>query len=314
MSTYSTQINAILRDRLVPKMCELSMEVAKIEPYSYSNTRLEDSKRQLDYMAMLYDFLYEYAIGVEELENGKLVSVVRLIDPPNRERRVLELLSRGNQRVKRNTAGYKLLIDKLEYFPNDTFITPGSEITITIIYTSAVVIDGEKSISAITGGATQTSNGFEIVIQNKTIPLTLGGTNLTITAQAMEDSVPIGAPQVYTIPIAHTIDSTFYYGVGAQALDVAGIQALTKFWEPRGSKTLLFSPINQVYYFAYPQSYGDLVSIRDTNGFNITTDWTKTVRTFTLSLPNYAGGTSPYNVYEFKNLTTQTNFDITFNF
>jgi hypothetical protein len=207
-----------------------------------------------------------------------------------------------------------LLIDKLEYSPNDTFITPGSEITITIIYTPAVVINGNKSISATTGGSTQTSNGFEIVIQNKTIPLTLGGTNLTITAQAMEDDIAIGAPQVYTIPIAHTIDSTFYYGVGAQALNVAGIQALTKFWEPRGSKTLLFSPNNQVFYFAYPESYGNLVSIRDTNGFNITSDWTKTVRTFTLSLPNYAGGTSPYNVYEFKNLTTQTNFDITFNF
>lgn len=312
MSTYSTQINSIISDRLLPKMCELSMEVAKIEPYSYSNTRLEDSRRQLDYMSMIYDFLYEYATGVEELENGKLVNIVRLIDPPTRESKTLDLLGKG--RKSRAVAGYKLLIDKLEYSANDTFITPGSDISITVIYTPARVVAGEKSISLVVAGVTQTSNGFEIVIQNKTIPLTLGGTNLTIVAQAMEDDVAIGAPQTYTIPIAHTIDSTFYYGVGAKALDVPGIQALTKFWETRGSKTLLFSPVNQVYYFAYPQSYGDLVSIRDTNGFNITTDWTKTVRTFTLSLPNYSGGTSPYNVYEFKNLTTQTNFDITFNF
>jgi hypothetical protein len=313
MSTYSEQINTILRDRLIPKMRELSLEVAKIEPFSYSNTRLEDSKRQLDYMSMIYDFLYEYQIGVEELDNGKLINVVRLIDPPTRERKTLEMLRKGRTAPTKPKSGYKLYINKLEV-KDDTVITPGQSITITAIYTPAKNLLGEKSITLVVDGVAQTSNGFTIVLQNKEVPLEDGGTQMVIGIQPIEDGGAPIAPYVKVIPIDNVIDSSFYYGVGAKALNVGDLQSLTQFWEPRSTKTLVFNPSNEVYYFAYPVNYGDLTMIRDTNGFDITSDFTKRVETFTLSLPNYSGGTADYNVYEFDNLTTQTNFTITFNF
>lgn len=313
-STYSKQINIILRDRLIPKMQDLTMEVAKIEPYSYSNTKLEDNKRQLDYLSMLYDFLYEYAEGNEELDNGKLVNVVRLIDPPTRERKSLEMLSKSRNATKRAVTKYTLLLDKLEFSANDSFITPGTDVTFTVIYTNSLQISGEKSIAVTIGGVVQTSNGFTMVIQNKNIPLILGGTTLTLTAQAMEDEVAIGAAQTFSIPIANVIDSTFYYGVGAPSANAATIQAMTKVLGPRESKTFTFSPVGQVYYFAYPVSYGALTSIKDDNNLNITEDFTITTKTFDLELPNFGGGTSPYFVYEFENITSQPTFDITFNF
>lgn len=80
LSTYSKQINVVLRDRLVPKMEHLSSEVARIEPYSYSSTILEDNKRQLDYYSIIYDFLYEYVNGCEEITNSKLTNITRLIN------------------------------------------------------------------------------------------------------------------------------------------------------------------------------------------------------------------------------------------
>ncbi len=307
MSTYSTQINTILRDRLVPKMRELSMEVAKIEPYSYSNTRLEDSRRQLDYMSMIYDFLYEYTIGEEELENGKLINVVRLIDPPTRNKKKIELLLRSRTNTK-VIAGYKFFINDSEV--NDsTIITPGEVITITAVYTPAVPINGATSITLTVDGISQTSSGLMITLQNKDIPLTSGGLFVSLVAQATG-----AAPEIKTIPIDTIADSTFYYGVGAVDLNVSGIQALTKVNEAVGNKTFRFSPVGQVMYFAYPLNYGALTAITDPNGFQIISDFTHTSdKVFTLNLPN-GGVTGVYHVYEFNNITTQTNFDITFKF
>lgn len=108
--------------------------------------------------------------------------------------------------------------------------------------------------------------------------------------------------------------SPFYYGVGAVGLSVAQVQGLTKQIVATGNKTYTFSPSNQVYYCAYPASYGVLTSILDTNGFEVIGDFTLRVVSFTNNSPNYKGGTVSYNVYEFNNLTTQTNFNITFKF
>lgn len=311
MSTYSTQIETILQEKLVPRMNELSMDVARAEPYSYSNEKLEDDKRQLDYLSMIYDFLYEYTYWSEELNNGKLVNIVRLLDPPTREKKSLDVLSRSKNRSVRIITGYKMFIDKLEV-TNDTIIAPGSKITITLTYSTTAKIYGSKSISLDVDGLTQTNDGFTITLQNKEIPLSLGGTTLVFTAQAIEDNTPIGSPQIYNVPVDIVIDNTFYYGVEAPGF--TNITTLTKLLGPRESKTLSFSPVSQVYYFAYPASYGDLTSILDNNGFDIITDFTKSVLSLPLTYPNFDGGMSDYNVYEFNNLTSQPTFNTTFNF
>lgn len=102
--------------------------------------------------------------------------------------------------------------------------------------------------------------------------------------------------------------SPFYYGVGAPDLTVAQVQALTKSVSGFGDKAYQFSPVSQVYYFAFPAAYGELISILDTNGFETIADWTLRTEDFTNNPTNYNGITVAYYVYEFNNLTTQTNF------
>ena len=108
--------------------------------------------------------------------------------------------------------------------------------------------------------------------------------------------------------------SPFYYGVGAAALSVANLQALTKQVVAKANHTYTFNPTSQKMYYAYPASYGTLTSIIDPNGFNITADWTLSTPTFTNNPTNYNGGSVTYNVYEYNNLTTQTSFNVIFNF
>lgn len=108
--------------------------------------------------------------------------------------------------------------------------------------------------------------------------------------------------------------SPFYYGSGGQGLTVAQLQALTKQVVATGTKVYTFNPSSQVMYIAYPASYGTLSSILDPNGFETIADWTLKVDSFTNNSPDYEGTTVTYNIYEFNNLTSQTDFEVTFIF
>ena len=206
MSTYSDQINVVINERLLPKMQNLSMQIANIEPYSYSSTELEDYKRQLDYYSMIYDFLNEYALGTEELDNAKLVNIVRLVDAPSQERKSSNYLSTSISKALKAKTGYKLYLNKTEITP-DTIITPGTVISITVIYTDTTYKSGDQSIHLTSGVLDETSDGWTISIQNKIIPLSLDGTTLTIFAQAKLDGAVVNAGQTYTIPIGHQIQT-----------------------------------------------------------------------------------------------------------
>ena len=180
------------------------MEIANEEPYSYSSTELEDSKRQFDYYSILYDFLYEYSIGSEELDNGKLVSVVRLIDAPSKERRSIDYMMPGQGNPFKVKTGYKLFIDKVP-FAADSYIEAGTTVTLTVVYTpiDEVLL---PSISLSSGTLSETSGGFTIILQNKIIPLSAEGSSLTLSVQAYDDQVAIGAGQIFIIPIGQQIE------------------------------------------------------------------------------------------------------------
>ena len=100
----------------------------------------------------------------------------------------------------------------------------------------------------------------------------------------------------------------YYYGVGAQHLAAADVALLTNDIASQCNKSYSFSPTNEVYYFAYPASYGVLTSILDTNGFETIGDWT--IRTENIT--NTYGEMTSYFIYEFNNITTQTGFINTF--
>jgi hypothetical protein len=110
--------------------------------------------------------------------------------------------------------------------------------------------------------------------------------------------------------ITYTFVYPFYYGVGAQALSFASVQGLTKLIQVKQNTTTTTSPTNQVYYFAYPQAYGSLISILDQNGFETIGGYTQRSGTMTL----LDGSTQNYYVYEFNSLTTQVNFRNTYKF
>ena len=104
---------------------------------------------------------------------------------------------------------------------------------------------------------------------------------------------------------SNTVYATFvhpyYYGVGAVGTDP---ETLTKLVQSKGSKTLSFSPNKQHIIFAYPKSYGDLKSIKDSNGFENINGFTKT-----------EGGSSvPYLIYTSNEASTNTNFKLTFSY
>lgn len=110
--------------------------------------------------------------------------------------------------------------------------------------------------------------------------------------------------------ITYTFVYPFYYGVGAQGLTCAQVQALTKSVKTKSNTTVVTSPVSQVYYFAYPASYGNLTSILDTNLFETISDYTKR----TVSCTMLDSTTQTYYIYEFGNLTTQTNFSNQYKF
>jgi hypothetical protein len=108
--------------------------------------------------------------------------------------------------------------------------------------------------------------------------------------------------------------SPTYYGVSAPAATVTTIQGMTKAVQAKANRTYAFSPTVQVFYYAFPASFGVLTSILDANGFETIGDWTLRVENFLNNSPDYEGITTSYNIYEFNNLTTQVAFNNTFIF
>lgn len=105
-----------------------------------------------------------------------------------------------------------------------------------------------------------------------------------------------------------------YYGVGVSGLPVSSLQALSKRVVAKSTLDASFTTSNQKIYFAYPASWGALTIIKDPNLFDITSDFTRTTKSFINNPPNYNGVTMDYYVYEYNNLTTLTNFTVHFIF
>ena len=311
MSTYSEQINAILQDNLIPKMRVLSMDIAKYEPYSYTSTTLEDRRRQLDYYSMLYDFLYEYATGSEELTSAKLTNIVRLLEPPSREKKSFNWV--GYRPIEKPYTGFKFYVNDLEV-TDQTLLEPGTLITITVKYVSYTTIPvGAKRMDMVQPAVASTS-GTTIILANYLIPYSLAGSVLPVEVELYIDG-NFYTDRDININVGYmTTNKVFYYGVGAVGLTPAQIQGLTMVIEPKSSKTFKFSPDSEVFYFAYPASYGLLTSILDHNGFDMISDFLQTTENFTLAIPNYPSGIQSYYVYEYDMITIQNNFNITFNF
>lgn len=103
----------------------------------------------------------------------------------------------------------------------------------------------------------------------------------------------------------------FFYGEDSNDLSGGtGIETLTKSISRKGDKTLGINATNEFIYFAYPASYGNLSTILDGNGFNVTSSFTKHTANVT---PPVSGVARSYNIYKSNSVTTiNQNFQFKF--
>lgn len=103
----------------------------------------------------------------------------------------------------------------------------------------------------------------------------------------------------------------FFYGEDSNDLSGGtGIETLTKSVSRKGNKTIGINATNEFIYFAYPASYGDLSTILDGNGFNVTSSFTKHTANVT---PPVSGVARSYNIYKSNSVTTiNQNFQFKF--
>lgn len=96
----------------------------------------------------------------------------------------------------------------------------------------------------------------------------------------------------------------YYYGA-SDTSSISDFEGLSQSVTAKGQKTFNYTTNNQYMVFAYDSSYGNLKTILDGNGFDVTGGWTKTTKTI--------GGFS-YNVYVADSPTTDTNAPFTFKY
>ena len=122
--------------------------------------------------------------------------------------------------------------------------------------------------------------------------------NVTFRAE-VDDNGATGGPTTVSSTTTYSFVYPYYYGSGAVGLSAASVAALTK--DIRASdadETKTFTPtVGQVYYFAYPASYGALTSILDQNGFETIADWTLRTENIT----GLDASAVSYRIYEFNN-------------
>lgn len=143
---------------------------------------------------------------------------------------------------------------------------------------------------------TKTNSGSVVFTVNATEPVTL---------TTISDTVVLS----FLYPI--------YHGMVAGDYSTGNLEGhLTKLLEGKGTKTLLMNGINAFIYFAYPASYGDLTSIKDSNQFeylNVPGTFTK----YTTTQSGSNGWSTSYYVYKYtanlpNGTTTNQNFTFTF--
>jgi len=108
----------------------------------------------------------------------------------------------------------------------------------------------------------------------------------------------------------NTATIPYYYGTGVKGLTPLQISKLTKVFQKNTSSfTTTVSPVGEIWYFAYPDSYPPLTSIRDENGFELIYDFTVTTGN-KIIIPS--GKTVSYRIYAYNNVTTLSMYKVTY--
>lgn len=132
----------------------------------------------------------------------------------------------------------------------------------------------------------------------------------TFSVEVTDTSVDGDGPTTASASQTFTYVYPYYVGAGAPGLSAAAVAGLTKrVITSTATRTETITAANgNVLYFAYPASYGALISILDVNNFETFPDWTLRTENIT----GLDGNAVSYRIYEFENPLVAQNYTYTF--
>lgn len=133
--------------------------------------------------------------------------------------------------------------------------------------------------------------------------------NSTFRVDVTDDGAS-GGPTTVSSSASFTFVYPYYHGAGAVGLSAAAVAGLTKsvITSNANLNRTFTASAGQVFYFAYPASYGALTSILDENGFETIGDWTLRTENITGLDTNAVS----YRIYEFENPSAGVTTNYTF--
>lgn len=119
-----------------------------------------------------------------------------------------------------------------------------------------------------------------------------------------------GGPTTATDSKTFTFVYPYYVGAGASGLSASSVAGLTKLTQASSATVnrTITAGAGEVFYFAYPASYGALTSILDVNNFETISDWTLRTEDIT----GLDGNPVSYRIYEFNNPVTAGDYYYSF--
>jgi len=79
MSVNTIRVDQFLVNKLQPEIDTLNLSLVSMEEYGYSNKSIIDTRRKLNKLITIYDFLKEYAYGDEEVDDTIINEILALV-------------------------------------------------------------------------------------------------------------------------------------------------------------------------------------------------------------------------------------------
>lgn len=163
-----------------------------------------------------------------------------------------------------------------------------NDIAAVRFYRGVTLLDTQTSGGAIPSGGTSTYTD------------STGWTDTVSFSAQVDDVAGGGGPTTVTSnTVTYTFVYPYYVGAGAPGLSAAAVAGLTKLVisSTSTSNQTITATSGQVFYFAYPASYGALTSILDVSNFETIPDWTLRTENIT----GLDATAQSYRIYEFNN-------------
>ncbi len=214
MSQLTIQVDQFLINELQPEIDVLNLSLVSMEERGYYNTAITDTRRKLNKLITIYDFLKEYAYGNEVTDDALVREVMSLVGAANLSQRSNDPIiqaTRDSLDINTNRASYNAV---RIYMDNN--ILSSSTITATDTPTTFKVyasdnVDSIEVIFTATGIPPVTYTG----IDNVTIPAVMLNASDVITFAVKayrNDATLIDETLVYNILYHNCTELSYWVG------------------------------------------------------------------------------------------------------